>query len=106
MDKNFNLFEANSKIDGLKRENASLKDTIDHLVELEKENASLKDIMEHCPSCKSRKYVKSAVDAMKTTDKLADQLNKELKAKCEELEANLKTHKEVINGLHELLLQA
>ena len=73
--------------------------------ELEKEIASLKTISDHCPLCQSRKDLKIAIDDI-TTDKLADQLNKELKAKCEELEASLKTHKEVINGLHELLLQA
>ena len=73
--------------------------------ELEKEIASLKTNSDHCPLCQSRKDVKIAIDDI-AADKLADQLNKELKAKCEELEASLKTHKVAVDRLHELLLES
>ena len=49
---------------------------------------------------------KITIDAINTTEKLADNLNKELKAKCEKLEASLKTHKEVVDRLHKLLLES
>ena len=73
---------------------------------MEKEIASLKPNSDHCPLCQSRKDVKIAIDAINTTEKLADNLNKELKAKCEKLEASLKTHKEVVDHLHKLLLES
>ena len=45
-------------------------------------------------------------DAIDPTDKSPNQLIKELNAKCSELETDLKKHKVVVDGLHELLIEA
>jgi hypothetical protein len=74
--------------------------------ESEKEIASLKTNSDHCPLCQSRKDGKITINEISTSDKLADKLNKKLQAKCDELEASLKIHKEVVNGLSELVREA
>ena len=73
--------------------------------DLKREIAGLKASSSNCSMCRLRKDPTLNV-SMNPTGKSAELYSQELKLKCLELEADLKTHKLVINKLTDLVREA